>query len=106
MTSKKILYQGIKYDDELLIPRYSKILPREIKLTSRLTKNIILNIPIVAAGVIKQTGVMLSAMGYSACVSIAEMQKNVAFNQITDARLRESHPYDVNITKESPYCFV
>jgi IMP dehydrogenase len=41
--------EGLTYDDVLLLPRYSEILPREVNLQTRLTKNITLNSPIVSA---------------------------------------------------------
>lgn len=40
---------GLTYDDVLLIPAYSEVLPREVDLTTQLTKDIQLNIPIVSA---------------------------------------------------------
>ena len=45
----KILYEGITYDDVLLIPRYSQVLPRETSLTTKLTQKIKLNIPVISA---------------------------------------------------------
>lgn len=41
--------EGLTYDDVLLVPRYSDILPREVKLQTKLTRNITLNTPIVSA---------------------------------------------------------
>ncbi|MFG0256849.1 MAG: IMP dehydrogenase [Phycisphaerales bacterium JB043] len=45
----KIVEQGITFDDVLLLPRRSGILPSEADLRTRLTRNIILNIPLVSA---------------------------------------------------------
>lgn len=45
----KIAYEGITYDDVLLIPAYSEVLPRETDVSTRLTKNIKLNIPLLSA---------------------------------------------------------
>lgn len=45
----KISGEGLTFDDVLLIPAESEVLPREVDLTTRLTRNIILNIPIVSA---------------------------------------------------------
>ncbi len=45
----KILGEGLTYDDVLLVPAYSEVLPREVQLTSSFSKNIRLNIPIVSA---------------------------------------------------------
>ncbi|MCC7452806.1 MAG: IMP dehydrogenase [Crocinitomix sp.] len=41
--------EGLTYDDVLLIPRYSEVLPREVKLQTKLTRNITLNAPIISA---------------------------------------------------------
>ena len=49
MTSDKFLGQGLTYDDVLLVPDYSEILPRDVSLRSRFSKNIPLNIPIISA---------------------------------------------------------
>lgn len=45
----KIISEGITFDDVLLVPRYSEVLPRETSLKTRITRNITLNIPIVSA---------------------------------------------------------
>ena len=37
------------FDDVLLVPAYSEVLPREVNVTSRFSRNIKLNIPIVSA---------------------------------------------------------
>ena len=47
--SKKILGEGLTYDDVLLVPAYSEILPREVSIQSRFTRNISLNVPIISA---------------------------------------------------------
>ena len=47
--SNKIIGEGLTYDDVLLVPNYSEILPREVDVRSRLSRNISLNIPIVSA---------------------------------------------------------
>lgn len=49
MNHDKILFDGITFDDVLLLPRYSEVLPREVSLRTRLTRGIELNIPIVSA---------------------------------------------------------
>jgi IMP dehydrogenase len=47
-----------------------------------------------------------AAMGYCGCKTIEEMKLNARFNRITNAGLRESHPHNVSVTKESPNYFV
>ena len=41
-------------------------------------------------------------MGYVGCRTIAEMQRNSQFIEITNAGMAESHVHDVMITKEAP----
>lgn len=41
--------EGLTYDDVLLVPRYSDVLPRAVKLQTKFTRNITLNTPIVSA---------------------------------------------------------
>jgi len=41
--------EGLTFDDVLLVPAYSEILPREVSLKTKFTRNITLNIPIVSA---------------------------------------------------------
>lgn len=47
-------------------------------------------------------GGLRSGMGYCGCKTIPELQKNGRFIRITGAGLKESHPHDINITKEAP----
>ncbi len=46
---ERIALEGLTFDDVLLIPAYSEVLPREVCLHGRFTRNITLNIPIVSA---------------------------------------------------------
>lgn len=48
--SDKIVKEGITFDDVLLIPGPSDVLPKDVKLGTRFTRNIDLNIPLVSAG--------------------------------------------------------
>ena len=48
-NSTKFVGEGLTYDDVLLIPAYSEVLPREVKTTTKFTKNITLNLPIISA---------------------------------------------------------
>lgn len=47
--SGKFTEEGLTYDDVLLLPGYSEILPRDTVLKTRLTRNIVINAPIVSA---------------------------------------------------------
>ncbi|MBN2221632.1 MAG: IMP dehydrogenase [Vallitaleaceae bacterium] len=46
----KIVKEGITFDDVLLIPAHSQVLPKEVDLSTQLTKTIKLNIPLMSAG--------------------------------------------------------
>src|SRR5210317_984311 len=47
--NNKILGEGLTYDDVLLVPAYSEVLPREVSISTRFSRNITLNVPIVSA---------------------------------------------------------
>ncbi|MFT6995365.1 MAG: IMP dehydrogenase, partial [Maribacter sp.] len=45
----KILGEGLTYDDVLLVPAYSEVLPRDVSIKAKFTRNITINVPIVSA---------------------------------------------------------
>lgn len=47
--SEKVVFEGLTFDDVLLIPSYSEVLPREVNLASKFTRSITINTPIVSA---------------------------------------------------------
>jgi len=47
--TKKFFGEGLTFDDVLLMPAYSEVLPRDVDIKTRLTKNITLNIPMLSA---------------------------------------------------------
>ncbi|MFY0688100.1 MAG: IMP dehydrogenase [Cyclobacteriaceae bacterium] len=49
LDNSKFLFEALTYDDVLLLPDYSEVLPRDTKTNARLTRNIELNIPLVSA---------------------------------------------------------
>ena len=49
MKNRPPFKQAFTFDDVLLVPQSSKILPRNVKLSTKLTNNINLNIPILSA---------------------------------------------------------
>ncbi len=49
LDSSKLLYEALTYDDVLLLPAYSEVLPRDTQTKTRLTKEILLNIPLLSA---------------------------------------------------------
>ncbi|MCY7350659.1 MAG: IMP dehydrogenase [Cytophagaceae bacterium] len=49
LDTSKFLYEALTYDDVLLLPAYSEVLPRETRTQTLLTRNIRLNIPLISA---------------------------------------------------------
>lgn len=49
LNSNKFIAEGLTYDDVLLVPSYSEVLPREVKIQSKFSKGITLNAPVVSA---------------------------------------------------------
>lgn len=49
LDSSKLLFEALTYDDVLLVPAYSEVLPRDCSTVTRLTRNISLNIPLISA---------------------------------------------------------
>lgn len=48
-VAEKIIMDGLTYDDVLLIPAYSEVLPKEVQLKTKFSRNIELNVPFVTA---------------------------------------------------------
>jgi IMP dehydrogenase len=47
--SQNFFGEGLTFDDVLLMPGYSQVLPRDVDIRSRLTKNVVLNVPLLSA---------------------------------------------------------
>lgn len=72
--------EGLTYDDVLLVPRYSEILPREVRLQTKLTRNITLNSPIVSAAMDTVTESAL-AVAIAQQGGIGVIHKNMSISQ-------------------------
>jgi IMP dehydrogenase len=49
VSKTKVIGEALTYDDVLLVPAKSDVLPREVSIRTKLTRNIELNIPLVSA---------------------------------------------------------
>jgi IMP dehydrogenase len=49
LDSSKLLFEALTYDDVLLVPAYSEVLPKDTNTRTKLTKNIEINIPLISA---------------------------------------------------------
>ncbi len=87
MTNSKILNEGLTYEDVLLIPQYSDILPQKVNLKTRFSKNIDLNIPIVSAAMDTVTESKM-AIAVAREGGIGVIHKNLSIeNQSNEVRL-------------------
>ena len=76
----KIIGEGLTYDDVLLVPNYSNILPREVSIQSKFSKNITLNVPIVSAAMDTVTeSAMAIAMAQEGGIGV--LHKNMTIEQ-------------------------
>jgi IMP dehydrogenase len=79
MDSDKFQGEGLTYDDVLLLPAYSEVLPRDVDVTTLLSKNIRLNIPIVSAAMDTVTNsIMAIAMAQEGGIGV--LHKNMTID--------------------------
>jgi len=80
MTTPKILLEGLTYDDVLLVPAYSEVLPREVSIKTKFTKNISISSPIISAAMDTVTeSEMAIAMAREGGIGI--LHKNMSISQ-------------------------
>ena len=76
----KIIGEGLTYDDVLLVPNYSNVLPREVSIKSKFSRNITLNVPIVSAAMDTVTeSEMAIAMAQEGGIGV--LHKNMTIEQ-------------------------
>ena len=87
-----IIGEGITFDDVLLVPAYSQVIPNQVDLTTYLTKKIKLNIPLMSAGMDTVTEHRMAiAMARQGGIGI--IHKNMSI---------EAQAEEVDKVKESP----
>jgi len=80
LSNTKLAGEGLTYDDVLLLPAYSEVLPRETNTQTQLTRNIRINVPIVSAA-------MDTVTDYQLAIAIARegglgfIHKNMSIEQ-------------------------
>ncbi|MFT6837268.1 MAG: IMP dehydrogenase [Sediminicola sp.] len=76
----KIVGEGLTYDDVLLVPAYSEVLPREVNIQTKFTRNITINVPIVSAAMDTVTeSKMAIAMAQEGGIGV--LHKNMSIEQ-------------------------
>lgn len=76
----KFVGEGLTYDDVLLVPAFSEILPREVNIQTKFTRNITLNVPIVSAAMDTVTeSAMAIAMAQEGGIGV--LHKNMTISQ-------------------------
>ncbi len=83
IDSNKFVGEGLTYDDVLLVPAYSEVLPREVDTTSYFTKKIKLNTPIVSAAMDTVTEYQL-AIALAQEGGIGVLHKNMSIQDQAD----------------------
>ena len=76
----KIIGDGITFDDVLLVPQYSEVVPNQIDVSTYLTKSIHLNIPFISAGMDTVTEHQM-AIAMARCGGIGIIHKNMSIEQ-------------------------
>lgn len=78
--NSKIIGEGLTYDDVLLVPNYSHVLPREVSIKTKFSRNITLNVPIVSAAMDTVTeSSMAIAMAQEGGIGV--LHKNMTIEQ-------------------------
>ncbi|PUZ29237.1 IMP dehydrogenase [Chitinophaga parva] len=79
-NKSKFVADGLTFDDVLLVPAYSEVLPREVDITTQLTRNIRLNIPMVSAAMDTVTEATL-AIALARQGGIGMLHKNMSIEK-------------------------
>lgn len=94
----RVLEEALTFDDVLLVPAHSAVLPRDVELKTRLTREISLNIPLVSAAMDTVTesrlAIVLAQEG-----GIGIIHKNMSAEQQAD-EVRKVKKYEAGVIKE------
>jgi len=89
----KIVGEGLTYDDVLLVPAFSEILPREVNIQTKFSRNITINIPIVSAAMDTVTeSKMAIAMAQEGGIGVLHKNMTIAqqANEVRKVKRAES----------------
>ena len=89
--NNKILKEGLTYDDVLVVPSYSEVLPHMVDVSTRFTKNIILNIPVVSAAMDTVTeSKMAIAIAQEGGIGVLHKNMSIAKQALEVRRVKRS----------------
>jgi IMP dehydrogenase len=87
----KIVGEGLTYDDVLLIPAYSEVLPRDVQLSSKFSRNITLKTPVISAAMDTVTGsAMAIAMARQGGIGVIHKNMTIAEQAAEVRRVKRS----------------
>ena len=103
--NERVQPEGLTFDDVLLIPAYSEVLPREVNVKTRFSRNIQLNIPIVSAAMDTVTEAPLAiALAREGGIGVIHKNMSIAEQAVQVRRVKRAENgmiYDpVTISKE------
>jgi IMP dehydrogenase len=86
----RILQEALTFDDVLLVPAYSEVLPREVDLSTQLTRNIRLNLPMVSAAMDTVTEARLAiAIAQEGGIGIVHKSMTIEAQALEVARVKK-----------------
>ncbi|MDY0050542.1 MAG: IMP dehydrogenase, partial [Halothiobacillaceae bacterium] len=94
----RILEEGLTFDDVLLVPAHSTVLPRDVSLKTRLTRGITLNVPLVSAAMDTVTEARL-AIALAQEGGIGIVHKNMSVEQQAQ-HVRSVKKYESGVIKD------
>lgn len=83
LENEKFLFEALTYDDVLLLPAYSDVLPKETSTKTQLTKNITINIPLVSAAMDTVSDHKM-AIAMASVGGLAFIHKNMSIKEQAD----------------------
>ena len=86
----RVKMDGITFDDVLLIPGYSEVLPKDVSLTTKFSRNITLNVPLISAAMDTVTEARL-AIAIAREGGIGVIHKNMSIDEQARQNWRGHH---------------
>lgn len=91
LYAPKFIGEGLTYDDVLLVPAYSEVLPRTVEVRTQFSRNITLNVPIVSAAMDTVTGAELAiAIAQQGGIGVIHKNQTVAEQAAEVRRVKRS----------------